>query len=287
MTEFSLRPARADEFRTAIDWAAAEGWNPGHGDLEVFHATDPQGFIMGFKGDQPVSTISVVRYPGDFGFLGFYIVHPAHRGSGFGIATWHAGMAYLQGCTIGLDGVTAQQDNYRKSGFQLAGRNIRHTGRPARLGGKVAGVDIKPVTAEDLAYVCAYDAGHFPVRRETFIRPWVLANRAGAGRHSLAAWRDGKICGLGTVRACRAGYKIGPLFADDAALAEMLFDALTDTLPADTEVALDTPEDNLAALALAVRAGLQPVFETARMYCGADPKLPLQRIFGVTTFELG
>jgi hypothetical protein len=29
------------------------------------------------------------------------------------------------------------------------------------------------------------------------------------------------------------------------------------------------------------------VFETARMYTGEAPRLPLDGIFGVTTFELG
>jgi hypothetical protein len=29
------------------------------------------------------------------------------------------------------------------------------------------------------------------------------------------------------------------------------------------------------------------VFETARMYTGQAPALPLDRIFGVTSFELG
>ena len=34
--------------------------------------------------------------------------------------------------------------------------------------------------------------------------------------------------------------------------------------------------------------GLAPVFETARMYTGAiPPLLRLERVFGVTTFELG
>ena len=33
--------------------------------------------------------------------------------------------------------------------------------------------------------------------------------------------------------------------------------------------------------------GLTPVFETARMYRGPAPALPLERIFGITTFELG
>ena len=52
-------------------------------------------------------------------------------------------------------------------------------------------------------------------------------------------------------------------------------------------IALDTPAPNTAAVALAERYGLAPVFETARMYRGSDPGLPLARIFGITTFELG
>ena len=47
------------------------------------------------------------------------------------------------------------------------------------------------------------------------------------------------------------------------------------------------PEPNASARALAEGAGLAPVFETARMYRGPAPDLPLPRIFGITTFELG
>lgn len=284
MSALEIRTVGATDFATAVDWAAAEGWNPGLGDLAPFHATDPDGFIMGFIGGRPVSSISVVKYPGGFGFLGFYIVHPDVRGKGHGIATWNAGMAYLGGCVVGLDGVVDQQSNYRKSGFVLAGRNIRHQGVPAPVGG-ASDCEIRPVRADDLRAVADFDARHFPVRRDGFISGWVSS---GADRRqSLLAFRDGGIAGLGTVRACRAGYKIGPLFADDPAVAAALFDALTATLPTGADVALDTPEDNPAAVALAVRAGLRPVFETARMYKGPAPDLPLGRIFGVTTFELG
>jgi hypothetical protein len=38
---------------------------------------------------------------------------------------------------------------------------------------------------------------------------------------------------------------------------------------------------------LAQDLGLAPVFETARMYTGTVPRLRLERVFGVTTFELG
>jgi hypothetical protein len=53
------------------------------------------------------------------------------------------------------------------------------------------------------------------------------------------------------------------------------------------EVFLDVPSLNTAAVALAENFGLAPVFETARMYRGAVAPLRLDRIFGVTSFELG
>ena len=52
-------------------------------------------------------------------------------------------------------------------------------------------------------------------------------------------------------------------------------------------VFLDTPGANPAALALAERHGMAPVFETARMYRNGAPEMRLDRCFGVTTFELG
>ena len=39
--------------------------------------------------------------------------------------------------------------------------------------------------------------------------------------------------------------------------------------------------------ALAARHGLQPVLETARMCAGGALALPLQRIYGITSLELG
>jgi hypothetical protein len=43
----------------------------------------------------------------------------------------------------------------------------------------------------------------------------------------------------------------------------------------------------VAAIALTERHRMTPCFETARMYTGIRPELPLERIFGVTTLELG
>jgi ribosomal protein S18 acetylase RimI-like enzyme len=284
VSRLEIRTASASDFAVAVDWAAAEGWNPGLDDLSAFHGTDPGGFFMGWIGNKPVSSISVVRYGAAFGFLGFYIVHPDHRGNGAGWSTWQHGMTYLEGRTIGLDGVVAQQENYRKSGFVLTGRNVRYSGVP-QVEAEKAAAEVRAVTVEDLPALIAYDRAFFVAPREAFTAPWVLPS-AGTRRTALIAVKDGEIAGCGVIRACRSGCKVGPLFAEDTSTAAALFAALCAAAPG-MEVALDTPQDNKAAVALAESAGLVPVFETARMYRGPAPSLPIDRTFGITTFELG
>ncbi|WP_319529876.1 GNAT family N-acetyltransferase [uncultured Cohaesibacter sp.] len=286
MSDLVIRPASLEEFAIAVEWAAGEGWNPGLDDLAVFHGADPDGFIMGFLDGEPVSSISVVRYSDDFGFLGFYIVHPDHRGSGVGMATWTAGMAHLEGCTVGLDGVVAQQENYQRSGYTLAGRNVRYCGTISTPPAEKTVIDVSELGEQDASDMLALDRECFGLDREPFIRPWTLPQH-GVRRTSLAAKVDGRFVGFGTIRTCREGYKIGPLFCQGPSAAEALFSALVATVPAESMIILDVPEGNRDAVALAEGAGLEPVFETARMYRGEDPGLPLQHIFGITTFELG
>lgn len=278
----SIRPLTSSELAIAVTWAAAEGWNPGLADIDPFLAADPDGFLGLFLPDgELAASISVVRYGSDYGFLGFYIVRPDCRGKGLGWQLWQAGMAHLDGRTVGLDGVVAQQENYRRSGFELAFRNVRYGGliRPAEGRVDPAVVPVGDALIPDLL---DYDGPLFPSPRATFLHSWLR----GPDRKSMAFVEEGHVRGYGTIRPCRSGHKIGPLFADDPTIADALFRALTLSF-ADEQVFIDPPEPNGAASALASRHGLAPVFETARMYRGRAPELPLDRIFGITTFELG
>lgn len=281
MTTFRVTHLTGTDVSRAIDWAAAEGWDPGLHDAACFAAADPTGFFAGWLGDELVATISVVKYGTSFAFLGLYIVKPAWRGRGYGRALWDHALATADGRTVGLDGVVAQQDNYRRSGFVLAYRNVRYGGSvaPARpLDPRI--VSVSRVGFGELA---CYDRAFFPDARDHFLRAWI----AQPGATALALVRDGVLAGYGVVRPSRNGFKIGPLFADDPRDAEALFDALAAHAPPGRDLFLDVPEPNAAAVALAQRHGMSPVFETARMYAGAAPDLPLSRLFGVTTFELG
>ncbi|WP_164918575.1 hypothetical protein [Photobacterium chitinilyticum] len=85
----------------------------------------------------------------------------------------------------------------------------------------------------------------------------------------------------------RSGYKVGPLFADSAELAELLFRALKAEIKPTDLIYLNVPEVNGCAVALAEKYNMNTVFKTARMYTGQFPDLPLDRTFGATTFELG
>jgi GNAT superfamily N-acetyltransferase len=278
--ELTIRVMDREDLDRAIEWAAMEGWNPGLNDAGCFKAADPSGFLTACLDHEPIASISVVRYSEAFGFLGLYIVRPDRRGQGFGYRLWQAGMASLAGCTIGLDGVVAQQQNYARSGFVLAHRNVRFGGTPRIETPRDE--HLQPIRPGMIDAVLTYDRPFFAAPRESFLRCWLHPD----ARTGLALVEDGTIKGYGVIRECRTGFKIGPLFADGEREATVLFRALAARAEG-APVFLDLPEINEAAMRLATGHGLSPVFETARMYRGPRPDIALSRTYGVTTFELG
>ncbi|MDQ8023993.1 MAG: GNAT family N-acetyltransferase [Moraxellaceae bacterium] len=281
MSACQIRPMRADEVALAIEAAAREGWNPGLHDAQTFHAADAGGLLMAEVDGGFAGCISAVSYAGRFGFIGLYIVQPAFRGRGIGWQLWTQGMARLQGQVVGLDGVPAQQDNYRKSGFVLAWQNARYAGRVQHAA--VVSPQVVPLQQTSLTQLLADDARVFPASREAFLRAWIAQPDAAA----LGWMEHGVLRGWGVIRRCQEGWKVGPLNADTPVIAEALFHALCARAGAGDAVFLDVPLPNAAAVALAESQGMRVVFETARMYKGPAPACELQRVFGITTFELG
>jgi ribosomal protein S18 acetylase RimI-like enzyme len=279
MSDLQIRNLRPEEISIAIDWAAAEGWNPGLSDAACFAIPDAQGFFVGEIDGEPVAAVSCVNYDDRFAFLGFYIVRSDHRGAGHGLRVWNAAIAHAGARVIGLDGVVAQQDNYKKSGFQLAYANIRYGGTVVA---PPAPTDVVALDKVPFALVEADDATVFPAPRSAFLRAWIKTS----GHAGRALLRDGRLAAWGVIRPCRSGHKIGPLVADDRAAAERVVQALLASAGGG-EIFLDVPAVNREAIALAEELALKPVFETARMYTGAIPPLRIDRVFGVTSFELG
>jgi len=123
----------------------------------------------------------------------------------------------------------------------------------------------------------------FPAPRTAFLHEWcAMPDSAG-----LAWMQNDRIGGWGVIRRCRNGHKIGPLVADEPAIASALYTGLCNTVPAGDAVYLDVPEPNGAAVALAQANGMSSVFETARRYKGLAPECNLSALYGITTLELG
>ena len=281
-SRFATRLMTRTDLDLAVEWAAAEGWNPGLHDADAFFATDPQGFFIGELNGQPIGCISAVSYGGAFGFVGFYIVLPPFRGQGYGIQLWERAMAYLGDQPTGLDGVFAQQENYARSGFQFAYRNLRFEFTGPRPDTE-SHPTLTPTREVDWAALAAYDRACFPALRNVFLQKWISLPDS----HGLAFGENGTLRGYGLIRRCRSGCKIGPLFADDARIARLLWVNLAAWTAPGEPVYLDVPEVNEPALALAADFGMTEVFGTARMYRGTAPAIDVGRVFGVTSFELG
>jgi len=282
MSNYTVRTMRRDEIDWAVEQAAKEGWNPGLHDAGAFYAQDKDGFIIGELDGQPVGCVSAVSYEGEFGFIGFYIVVPEFRGKGYGLPLWDASIKKLEGHVSGLDGVIEQQDNYKKSGFEWMYSNIRFEYTNS-LSGNISDEGIVDAVQIPFNEISAYDRSFFCFPRENFLKAWLGLPDA----HKLASVNGSRLDGYGVIRKCRAGYKIGPLFAENADTAEKLFAALCLKADEGEKIYLDVPEVNPEGMALAGKYGMEQVFGTARMYKEGTPKLPVEKIFGVTTFELG
>jgi len=267
-----LRIARPEEISTMLDWAAAEGWNPGLDDAAPFRAADPAGFFVAEVDGAPAAAISVVNHADTLAFLGLYICHPDFRSRGIGMALWTHALAHAGDRTVGLDGVAAQQANYAKFGFVLAGASRRFAGSlPGRRDD-----DVRLAGPGDADRIARLDSAANGYARPAFLGAWTAR-----GKTRVTVIGE---TGFATIRRCREGCKIGPIVARDDAAALTLAEAAVAELPAGTVIVDAAPGSTLAA---PLRArGFQETFATARMYRGTPPQGD-GTLRALATMELG
>ncbi len=274
----------AEGVRTLVSWAQAEGWNPGEHDADVFYATDPDGFYGCYADGELVAGGSVVAYGKQFGFMGLFIVRPEYRRNGIGRGLWFQRRNLLlsrldRGAAIGMDGVINMKSFYEKGGFREAFREQRY-----QVLGRACDVDanVTAIKPEHHSQVLAYDRYCFGFDRRAFMQQWLTQPEA----LTLQYRKAGEVVGLAVMRKAVVGYKVGPLFADSMAIAGALYAACLHAAIGEN-VTMDVPLTNHQAKALVEEYAAVPVFECARMYYGSAPPLPLHKVYGITTLELG
>ncbi|MDD4127208.1 MAG: GNAT family N-acetyltransferase [Methanomicrobium sp.] len=274
-----IRNMRSSEADIAFRCAADEGWNPGLYDIGCHYAVDPKGWFVAEYNGSVAGIVMMSNYDEKFSFGGFLVVLPEFRNHGIADALINKAFLHTEGRICGIDGVFEMQETYsRKYGFLYAYRNIRWEGE---IKGELHHNFLK---AENVPFekLLEYDTRHFFTERRTFLEKWINQKDS----ICLVSCEGDEITGYGMIRRCVAGHKIGPLFAEKSLIAEKLFLSLCGYVN-HGPIYLDTPEPNADAVALAKKYNMREVFGTARMYTRKIPKLPLDNIFGVTSFEMG
>lgn len=275
---FLIRPMTQKDLQIVLNWAKNEGWNPGINDANNYYIADPGGFLIGELDGVPISSISVVRYNENFNFIGLYIVKPEYRHQGYGLKTFQAAFDLIPEKQAALDAVLEQINNYATWGFKSVHSHLRYRGViSAHTFSDV--VDLKSVNFEQL---CHYDAQYFPSYRPQFLNTWI--NQPNSQGYAIIDQEE--ILGYGVIRKASEGFKIAPLFAENSAIAEKLLLTLANYAP-DSNIYLDVPNINAAAITLAEGYQMQAVFECKRMDTGEPPLLDWNHIFGVTSLEIG
>lgn len=267
-----------------VKWAEKEGWNPGPHDADAYWATDPGGFYGYHSRGELIAGGSIISYGREFGFMGFFIVNPKYRSCGIGRKLWYQRRDTLisrlkEGAPIGLDGVVGMQVFYQKGGFKIAFRDVRYK----KIGTKFKlDKNISQINDNDTESILEYDKHCFGYLRPQFMQAWLKL----PDNKTFKYIAHEKLKGFAIIRKATIGYKVCPLFADNEKIAEELYKACLNSVIGE-QLFIDIPLKNQGSINLIKKYHASYVFECARMYFGKAPEIEIDKIFGITTFELG
>ncbi|WP_196893312.1 GNAT family N-acetyltransferase [Aureivirga marina] len=281
LTQFKVERLKRKDLKQVYEFIKEEGWNPGSHDIKAFFKTDKKGFFGIHNANELIGCFSAVKYKDDFGFLGCFIVKEEYRKKGLGKSLWKHGLEYLGNDIVGLDGVVQREKNYQENGFNSAYTNVRYVINNTFKSDYSK--KVKKASKVPFGRLYSYDSKFFPSRRKRFLKEWISLKDS----KSFVFLEDFKVKGFITIRKCNNGYKIGPLFSEKLGYAEELLKAAFSYADDYTDIFIDIPEPNLESKSLVEKYNMKEVSRTIRMYKNGIPDLPIDKIYGVTTLELG
>ena len=208
------------------------------------------------------------------------MVKPEYRGQGYGLKLTKHRLNYVGSRITGIDGVLENVEIYKRIGYIYAHKNFRFQINELPI--PTVNTSIKPLSEIPKTMLYEYDRQCFPASRHALLDCWVES----FGRIALGFYENEQLKGYGVIRSATEGYRIGPLFADDADIAHELLLHLAKAI-GQYPIYIDMPENNSAAMAMTKKHHLKEIFATARMYRNGEPKLDATKIYAISNFELG
>jgi len=243
-SDLRLRDAALDDLPAIGALRESVGWSVNEWALRAVIGQSHARCLVATTHDGTLAGVGSGIVYGPLGFIGNMIVTDAHRRRGLGSAILASITAFLEsaGCPrLELNATSEGRSLYERHGFASIGRSTTakiprsvglHAEPALRL--RRAGAD----ETDTIATIAAYDLPRFGGDRRALLAI-ILADPASIG---LVAERDGRMVGYACVRTDAP--RIGPMVADEPAVAEALLLEAFGLLPGVDGLRLNLPPGN-------------------------------------------
>ena len=296
--QFRIRLIQTEkEFESIIINAMVkEGWGPGLQDAGCFMACDLTAGFVGELNAKPICCATIAKYGDSYAFGGSYIVSKEFRGKGYGTKVYDATLASVKHFpSLALISGLKREEINKSNGFRslfYGAFFIFNIPTAIACFSETSitspGVKIKRIEEVNKQALFKYDTTVFGFERHAFLSKWLRMT----GSHArVAIDSEGSIVGYTVARPTfiKKSYKIGPLFADSEAIAELLLKAVFEELLRQVDpppvVCIDAPTEK--ATKLCERLQGKRSLELVYMVMNDLPGACFDKWFGYTTVQLG
>lgn len=281
--DLTLRDATAEDLPAISALRESAGWTVHEWALRAVTGVSHARCVVAVGDGDLVGVGSGIVY-GPLGFVGNMVVAATHRRRGIGSAILTAITDYLEaaGCIrLELNATSEGRPLYERHGFTSMGfsataripRDVRLAPNPA--------IVVQRASPEDLGRLAAYDCPRFGGDRTPVLA--MLLDDTDA--RLLLAAREAELVGYACLRTDAP--RIGPLLADDPAVAETLMVEAFAITEAAGELRLNLPPNNHPGTAWLRRLGVEIEPWDGRMARG--PQIPRRddAVYGMAVGALG
>ncbi len=269
-TTVKLRDATIDDLPALAALRESVGWGVQEWALRAVLESRRGRFVVAQDGAGEVVASGSAMVYGPLGVVGNMVVAEEHRRQGLGSQILETVLEHLAaaGCVRQeLYATVAGRPLYARYGFSMVepGSHVRlPRGAFAHRATRAdRSTTIRRAVSSDLADLTAYDAPRFGGDRSELLARML----ADVDRPMTIAQTGARIVGYAWLRP--DGDRIGPMLADDPAVAEALLGAAFQNVPTGTELTINLPTGNRSGVAWLARHGIPVEPWDGRMARGA------------------
>ncbi|XP_042895724.1 uncharacterized protein [Parasteatoda tepidariorum] len=286
---YSVRVMQREDVPEALDVWRETQLQEGTQCLYTWMGVDPEAFQVAVtESGEVIGVCGGVIHHEDLAFVGIYAVREKYRGSGIGYKVWNACMEHIGSRNACLNAVPEKFELYRdRGGFPLVETEWtcvvnetsgNETVNPEVLSDVVPkGVDIHPFDESLLPFIYDYDYSLIGYKRNVAVE---LSCKEKDSR-TLVAMKEGACVGWGTIKlSCQNVGLIGPLYADEADVAEVMLRRLISDFPLSKGFSMMTISSNTAANQMVKKLCVPTLEECPRLYRKHKLKVDVNKVFG-------